>query len=126
MPHADRSRDRVNWLVVIPAKPRERVDKQYTLPIAYQQMNMATFIEHMNNVIPTSLVDESAPPEEVNDEMGFSFIQGNDEIDEVEIDEGDEEGEWDDGNEIDEAEENLHLCDDDDDDDDNDDDDADD
>ena len=54
--------------------------------------------------------------------MGFSFIQGNDEIDEIK----NEEGEWDDGNETDEAEENLHLYDDDDDDDDNDDDDADD
>ena len=58
--------------------------------------------------------------------MGFSFIQGNDEIDELENDEGDKKGHWDDGNEIDEAKENLHLYNDDDDDDDNDDDDADD
>ena len=85
---------------------------------------MMTIIEPVNDVIPTSLVDESAPPEEVNDEMGFSFIQGNNQIDEIENDEGDEEGEWDDSNETDEAEENLHLYDDDEDDDDNDDDDA--
>ena len=116
MPHADRSRDRANWLVVIPTKPRARVDQQYTLPTAYQQTDMTTIVEPANDAIPASLVDESAPPEEVNDEIGFSFIQGNDEIDEVENDEDDEEGEWDDGNETDEAEENLHLYDDDDDD----------
>ena len=54
---------------------------------------MTTIVEPVNDVIPTSLVDKSAPPKEVNDEIGFSFIQGNDEIDEVENDEGDEEGE---------------------------------
>ena len=77
---------------------------------------MTTIVEPMNDDIPASLVDESVPPEEVNDEIGFSFIQGNDEIDEVENDEGDEEREWDDGNETDEAKKNLHLYDDDDDD----------
>jgi len=126
MLHADHSRDRANWLVVIPTKPRARVDKQYTLPTAYQQTDMTIIVEPVNDAIPTLLVDESAQLEEVNDEMGFSFIQGNDEIDEIENDDGDEEGEWDDGNETDEAEENLHLYDDDDDGDDNDDDDADD
>jgi len=124
MPHANRSRDRANWLVVIPIKSRVRVDKQYTLPIAYQQTDLTTLVEPVNDVISTSLVDESAPPEEVNDEMGFSFIQVNDEIDEVEDDKGDEEDKWNDGDETDEVEENLHLHDDDDnDDDDNDDDD---
>jgi len=83
---------------------------------------MMTIIEPVNYAIPASLVDESAPPEEVNDETGFSFIQGNYEIHEVENDEGDKEGEWDDGNETDEAPENLHLYDDDDNDDDIDDD----
>ena len=111
MPHADCSRDRANWPVIIPTKPRARVDQQYTLP---KQTDMTTIVEPMNNAIPASLVDESAPPEEVNDEIRFSFIQGNDEIDEVENDEDDEEGEWDDDNETDEAEENLHLYDDDD------------
>ena len=76
---------------------------------------MATIVEPANEAIPASLVDESAPPEEVNDEIGFSFIQGNDKIDEVENGEDDEEGEWDDGHETDEAEENLHVSDDDDD-----------
>ena len=50
---------------------------------------ITTIIDPINDTIPTSLVDESAPPKEVNDEMGFSFIQGNDKIDEVENDEGD-------------------------------------
>ena len=45
---------------------------------------MTTIVEPMNDAIPASLVDESAPPEEVNDKIGFSFIQGNDKIDEVE------------------------------------------
>ena len=116
MPHTDRSRNRTNWLIVIPTKPRARVDKQYSLPTAYQQTDMMTIIEPVNDAIHTSLVDKSVPPEEVSDEMGFSFIQGNDEIDEVENDESDEEGKWDDGNETDEAPENLHLYDDDDDD----------
>jgi len=84
---------------------------------------MTTIIELVNDAIPASLVDESAPSEEVNDEMGFSFIQVNDEIDEVENDESDEEDEWDDGDEKNEVKENLHLYDDDDDDDDNDNDD---
>ena len=70
----DSSRDRANWLVVIPTKPRPRVDQQYTPPTAYQQANMMTIIEPANDAIPALLVDESAPPEEVNDEMGFSFI----------------------------------------------------
>jgi len=74
---------------------------------------MTTIIEPVNDAIPASLADESTPLEEVNDETGFSFIHGNDEINEVENDEGDEEGEWDDGNKTDEAEENLHLYDDD-------------
>ena len=74
MPHADRSRDKANWLVIIPTKPRARVDQQYTLSTAYQQTDMTTIVEPVNNAIPASLVDESAPPEEVNDEMGFSFI----------------------------------------------------
>jgi len=93
MPHANRSRDRANWLVVIPTKSRVRVDKQYTLPIAYQQTDLTTLVEPVNDVISTSLVDESAPPEEVNDEIDFSFIQVNDDIDEEEEDEGDEEAE---------------------------------
>jgi len=80
----------------------------------------------VNDAIPTSLVDESTPSEEVNDEIGFSFIQVNDEIDEVEDDEGDEEDEWDDGNETDKVEENLRWYDDDEDEDNNDDDDSDD
>ena len=121
MLYADRSRDGANWLVVISTKPRVRVHKQYTPPTAYQQMDMTTIVEHVNDSIPTLLVDESAPLKEVNDKIGFSFIQVNNEIDEVEDDEGDEEGEWDNGNEIDEVEKNLHLYDDDDDDDDNDD-----
>ena len=54
---------------------------------------MTTIIEPVNDTIPASLVDKSVPSEEVNDEIGFSFIQGNGEIDEVENDEGDEEGE---------------------------------
>ena len=83
---------------------------------------MTTIVEPVNDAIPASLVDKSAPPEEVNDEIRFSFIQSNNEIGEVENDEGDEEGEQDNGNETDEAEENLHLSDDDNDDDDDDDD----
>ena len=74
MLHADCSRDRANWLVIIPTKQRSRVDKQYTLPTGYQQADMMTIIEPVNNAISASLVDESAPPEEVNDEIGFSFI----------------------------------------------------
>ena len=74
MPHADRSRDRANWLVVIPTKQRAKVDQQYTLPIAYQQTDMTIIVEPVNDAIPTSLVDESAPPEDVNDEIGISFI----------------------------------------------------
>ena len=118
MPHADCSKDRANWLVVIPTKPRARVDQQYTLPTTYQQMDMTTIVKPMNDVIPASFVDESASPEEVNDEIGLLFIQSNDEIDEVENDEGDQQGEWDDGNKTDGVEENLHSYDDDDDDDD--------
>ena len=53
---------------------------------------MATIVQPANDAIPASLVDESAPPEEVNDEIGFSFIQGNDEIYEVENGEDDEGG----------------------------------
>jgi len=68
-------------------------------------------------------INESAPREEVNDEMGFSFIQINEDIDEKEEDEGDEEAEWDDGNETNEVEEYLHLYNDENDDDDVDDDD---
>jgi len=41
-------------------------------------------------------VDESEPPEEVNDEIGFSFIQVNEDIDKEKDDEGEEEVEWDD------------------------------
>jgi len=43
------------------------VDKQYTLPTTYPQTDMTTLIEPVNGVIPTSLVDKSAPLEEVND-----------------------------------------------------------
>ena len=75
---------------------------QYTLPIAYQQTSMTTRVERMNDVILTSLMDESARMEEVNDDMGFSFIQVSEDIDEAEKDEGDEEGEWDDENETNE------------------------
>jgi len=62
-------------------------------PTAYQQTDMTTIVEPVNDAIPASLVDKSAPPEEVNDEIRFSFIQSNNEIGEVENDEGDEEGE---------------------------------
>ena len=82
------------------------MDKQYTLPATYQQTDMTTIVEPVNDAIPASLVDESAPPKEVNDEIGFSFIQGNDEIDEVENDESGEEDGWDDGDETNEVEEN--------------------
>jgi len=95
---------------------RSAVHSTYCVP----QTDMTTIIKPVNDSIPASLVDESAPPKEVNNEIRFSFIQGTDEIDEVENDEGDEEREWDDGNETDEVEENLHLYDDDDDDDDDD------
>ena len=78
------------------------MDKQYTLPTVSQQTDMTTIVEPVNDVIPKSLVDESAPPEEVNDEMEFSFIQVNDKINEVEDDEGDEEDEGDDEDETDE------------------------
>ena len=77
---------------------------------------MTTIVEHVNDSIPTLLVDESAPLKEVNDKIGFSFIQVNNEIDEVEDDEGDEEGEWDYGNETDKKQGDIYLYDDDDDD----------
>ena len=54
------------------------------------------FVERVSDVVPTSLVDESEPPEEVNDEIGFSFIQVNEDIDKEKDDEGEEEVEWDD------------------------------
>jgi len=60
------------------------------IPTAYQQTDMTTIVEPVNDAILTSLVDESVPTEEVNDEMSFSVIQVNDEIDEVEDDGGDE------------------------------------
>jgi len=72
----------------------------------------------MNDVMPISLVDESAPPKEVNVDMSLSFIQVNDNIDEAEEDEGDEKGKWDDGNETNEEQGDIHLYDNDDDDDD--------
>ena len=80
MAHVDRSRDRANWLVVTPTKLRARVDQQYTLSTAYQQTDITTIVKPANDAIPASLVDENAPPKEVNDEIGFLFIQGNDEI----------------------------------------------
>jgi len=91
---------------------------QYTLPIAYKQMRMMTLGEPTNDVIPTSLADESAPLEEVNDNLDFSFIQVNDDIDEAKGDDSDKEGEWDKGNETNEEERDVHLYDDEDDDDD--------
>jgi len=51
--HLDRSRDKANWLVVTPTKPRVRVDKQYTVPTAYQQIDMTILVEPVNDVIPT-------------------------------------------------------------------------
>jgi len=96
------------------------VDLQYTLPIAYQQTLMTTLGEPTNDVIPTSLVDESAPPEDVNDNLDFSFIQVNDDIDEGKGDDSDEEGEGDDGNETDGKGGDIHLYDGEDDDDDDD------
>ena len=66
-------------------------------------------------------MDESAPSEDVNDYLDFSFIQVNDNIDEAEGDGGDKEGEWDDGNETDEEGGDIRLYDDEDDDDDDDD-----
>ena len=53
------------------------MDKQNTLSITHQQLGM-TIIVPMNDVIPTSLVDESAPMEEANDHEGLPFIQVND------------------------------------------------
>ena len=43
---------------------------------------MTTLVKHVNDVIHTSLVDESAPLKEVNDDMKFLFIQVNDDVDE--------------------------------------------
>jgi len=42
IPYLDYSRDRVNWLLVIPTKPRVRMDKQYILHTACQQTGMTT------------------------------------------------------------------------------------
>ena len=56
------------------------MDKQYAPPTAYPKTDMTTIVEPVNDAIPASLVDENAPPKEVNDEIGFLFIQGNDEI----------------------------------------------
>jgi len=120
MPRPYRSRDRVNWLDVIPTRPRAGVDVQYNLPIAYQQTVMTTLGEPTNDVISTLLMDESAPPEDVNDDLDFSFIQVNDDIDEAEGDDSDKEGEWDDGNETGEEGGDIHLYDDENDDDDDD------
>jgi len=75
---------------------------QYTLLIANQQTGIMTVVELVIDVIPTALVDGSAPPKEVNNDMEFLFIKVNDDINEVEEDEGDEQGEWNDGNETDE------------------------
>lgn len=50
-----------------------------------------TLVEPMNDVIPASLVNETAPVEEVNLNMGFSFIKVNDDTDKEEKDQGDEE-----------------------------------
>jgi len=79
---------------------------------------MMTLIECADDVISPSLVDESAPPEEVNNNMGFSFIQVNDDIDEAEEDDGDKESGWDDENETGEEQRDLYLYDDDENDDD--------
>ena len=72
--------------------------------------------ELINDVILKSLMDESAPPEDINDNLDFSFIQVNDNIDEAEGDDSDEEGEQDDRNKIDEEGRDIHLYDDEDDD----------
>jgi len=90
-----------NWLIFIPTKLRAKVDTQYILPIAYQQTGIMTVVEHMNDVIPTLLIDESAPPKEVNNDMRFLFISVNDAVDVAGEDEIGEEGEWDDETETD-------------------------
>ena len=59
----------------MPTKPRVRVDAQYALPIAYQQMGMTTIVERVNDAIPISLVDDSVPPKEVNDDIGFHLFK---------------------------------------------------
>ena len=69
------------------------MNTQYILPIAYQQTGMTTLVERVNDVIPTLLVDESAPLKEVNEDMVFSFIQINNDVDEAGEDKSDEEGE---------------------------------
>ena len=86
MPPPDWSRDKVNWLVVIPTKPRARVDMQYALTIAYPQTGMMTLVECVNDVIPISFMDESELSKDVNDDMCFSFTQVNHDIDEAEED----------------------------------------
>ena len=77
---------------------------------------MTTLVQLVNDVIPTSLMDKNAPPKEVNDDMGFPFIQVNDDVDDAEEDKGDEERNQDDENETDKEQGDLHLYDDDNDD----------
>jgi len=77
VPYPTKTRDKVDWWVVMKTKPRARVDNSYTLELAYQE-------ELMCNVSATS---NDAPLENIRDdyghleEVGVDVLMTNEEVD---------------------------------------------
>lgn len=97
MPYPQKTMDIVDWLVVVPTKPRARVDNQYTLEVSYQEDNMSSINVGANDAAIDTLRDDSDIYEEANLE------------DEVEEEEVEQEEEFDDGISYGEEENEYHF-----------------
>ena len=60
-------RDKSNWRVVVPNKPRHKVHNEFTLPVAFQQDHVS-HVTPVNDTIPATLLSHEEDIQVVNEE----------------------------------------------------------
>jgi len=77
VPYPMKTRDKVDWWVVIKTKPRARMDNSYTLELAYQEEMICNVSVTANDASLKNMRDDSEHLEEV----GFDSLTTNEEGD---------------------------------------------
>ena len=67
VPYPKTMRDKIDWWVVMKINPRSNVDNRYTLEVAYQDADMPSVNDILDDICVDNLVDNEGAIEEVGD-----------------------------------------------------------
>jgi len=61
-------RDKINWWVVVPNKPKHKVNDEFTLPVAFQE-EQVSHMTPVTDTLPATLLNEDEEIKEVNEDV---------------------------------------------------------